>query len=108
MAKDAYLAQDVIVFNKKNLFLYEGTSVPEGALILNPRSKFIMKRGSSSSYNLCVCPGNHMPMVGMWKLRPLFSMEEIIQHEEKIYAPEDRIAKDKLNTIFTTYYSGKR
>ena len=30
MAKDAYLAPDVIVFNKKNLFLYENTSVPEG------------------------------------------------------------------------------
>jgi len=178
MAKDAYLAQDVIVFNKKNLFLYERTSIPEGALILNPRSKFIMKRGSFSSYNLCVCPGNHMPMVGMWKhdvtdtmkdeldkehkfdrdiiveedvwlginvtllngthigrgcivgagcvvsgewppyaviagnpariIRPLFSMEEIIQHEEKLYAPEDRIAKDRLNTIFTTYYSNNR
>ena len=178
MAKDAYLAQDVIVFNKKNLFLYEGTSVPEGALILNPRSKFIMKRGSFSSYNLCVCPGNHMPMVGMWKhdvtdamkdeldcehkydrdiiveedvwlginvtllngahigrgcivgagcvvsgewppyaviagnpariIKPLFPMEDILRHEEKLYAPEDRISKDELNAIFTTYYSNER
>ena len=67
MAQDAYLAPDVMVFSKKNLFLYENTSIPEGSLILNPRSKFIMKRGSFSSYNLCVCPGNHMPVVGMWK-----------------------------------------
>ena len=67
LAPDAYLAPDVMVFCKKNLFLYENTSIPEGAVILNPRSRFIMKRGSFSSYNLCVCPGNHMSVVGMWK-----------------------------------------
>ena len=178
LAKDAYLASDVVVFNKKNLFLYENTSLPSGSLILNPRSNFIMKRGSFSSYNLCVCPGNHMPLVGMWKhdvtdaikdeldmehrfdrdiiveedvwlginvtllngthigrgcivgagcvisgewppyaviagnpariVRPLFSMDEILQHEEKLYAPEDRISKEKLNTIFMKYYSNKK
>lgn len=67
MSEDAYLNQDTIVFNKKNLFMYENTSIPGGAMILNPRSKFIMKRGSFSSYNLCVCPGNHMPLIGKWK-----------------------------------------
>ena len=36
MAKDAYLASDVVIFIKKNLFLYENTSIPEGAIILNP------------------------------------------------------------------------
>lgn len=178
MAKDAYMASDAVVFSKKNLFLYENTSLPSGCLILNPRSKFIMKRGSFSSYNLCVCPGNHMPLVGVWKhdvtdamkdkldkehkydrdiiveedvwlginvtllngthigrgcivgagcvisgewppyaviagnpariIRPLFSMDEILQHEEKLYAPEDRILKEKLNTIFMKYYSNKK
>lgn len=67
MAKDAYLNPDTIVFNKKNLFMYENTGIPGGAMILNPRSKFIMKRGSFSSYNLCVCPGNHMSLIGKWK-----------------------------------------
>lgn len=67
MAKTAYLAPDSIVFCKKNLFMEENTSIPGGAMILNPRSKFVMKRGSFSSYNLCVCPGNHMPVKGMWK-----------------------------------------
>ena len=47
-AKTAYLADDAIVFNKKNLFLYENTSIPDGAIILNTRSNFIMKRGSFS------------------------------------------------------------
>lgn len=175
MAKDAYLASDVVVFSKKNLFLYENTSIPSGSLILNPRSRFIMKRGSFSSYNLCVCPGNHMPVVGMWKhdvtdavkdeldyehkydrdiiveedvwlginvtllngahigrgcivgagcviagewppyavitgapariLKAVFPLEDIIHHEEKLYAPEDRIPKEQLNAIFEKYYN---
>lgn len=67
MAKSAYLAPDTMLFNKRNLFMEEGTSIPGGAMILNPRSKFIMKKGSFSSYNLCVCPGNHMVVKGMWK-----------------------------------------
>ncbi len=171
MAKDAYLASDVIVFCKKNLYLYENTSIPEGGLILNPRSKFIMKRGSFSSYNLCVCPGNHMPLVGMWKhdvtdaikdeldkegkydrdiiveedvwlginvtllngahigrgcivgagcvisgewppymviagnpariIKPVFPLDDIIRHEEKLYPPEARISIETLKNIFT-------
>lgn len=174
MAKDAYLASDVVLFSKKNLFLYENTSIPEGAVILNPRSKFIMKRGSFSSYNLCVCPGNHMPMVGMWKKevtdamkdkldkehkydrdiiveedvwlginvtllngahigrgcivgagcvvsgewppyaiimgnpakikRPLFSIDEILRHEEKLYSVEERFTQEQLKDIFARYY----
>ena len=30
MAKTAYLAPDSIVFNKKNLFMYENTGIPGG------------------------------------------------------------------------------
>ena len=170
MAKDAHLAPDVMLFSKKNLYLYENTSIPEGSIILNPRSKFIMKRGSFSSYNLCVCPGNHMPVVGMWKhdvtdaikdqldkdgkfdkdiiveedvwlginvtllngahigrgcivgagcvisgewppymviagnpariIKPVFSFDDIIRHEEKLYPPEARISIETLKKIF--------
>ena len=173
MAKDAHLAPDVMLFSKKNLYLYENTSIPEGALILNPRSKFIMKRGSFSSYNLCVCPGNHMPIVGMWKhdvtdemkdqfdkegkfdrdiiveedvwiginvtllngahigrgcivgagcvisgewppymviagnpariVKPVFPLDDIIRHEEKLYTPEERISIDTLKNIFAEH-----
>ena len=67
MAKDAYLSPDTIVFSKKNLFMYENTGIPGGAMILNPRSKFVIKRGSFSSYNLCVCPGNHASLIGKFK-----------------------------------------
>ena len=67
MANDAYLSPDTVLFSKKNLFMEEKTSIPGGAMILNPRSKFIMKKGSFSSYNLCVCPGNHAVVKGVWK-----------------------------------------
>lgn len=67
MAKDAYLSPDTIVFSKENLFMYENTGIPGGAMILNPRSRFVMKRGSFSSYNLCVCPGNHASLIGKFK-----------------------------------------
>lgn len=67
MDKTAYLAPDTILFNKKNLYMEEHTSIPGGAMILNPRSKFIMKKGSFSSYNLCVCPGNHASLIGKFK-----------------------------------------
>ena len=173
MAKDAFLAPDVLLFSKKNLYMYENTSIPGGALILNPRSKFIMKRGSFSSYNLSVCPGNHMPVVGMWKhevtdeikdkidkegkfdrdiiveedvwiginvtllngahigrgcivgagcvisgkwppymviagnpariIKPVFSLDDIIRHEEKLYAPENRISIETLKKIFAEH-----
>lgn len=169
LAKDAYIAPDAIIYNRKNLFLYENTSIPEGAIILNPRSKFVMKRGSFSSFNLCVCPGNHMSIVGKWKhdvtdkmkdeldkagnydrdiiidedvwlginvtllngahigrgcivgagcvisgdwppymviagnpariIKPVFSLEDIIRHEEMLYAPDDRIPKETLVRI---------
>lgn len=67
MAPTAYLAPDTVLFSKKNLFMEEDTCIPGGAMILNPRSRFIMRKHSFSSYNLCVCPGNHMAVKGMWK-----------------------------------------
>lgn len=83
MAEDAYLNPDTIVFNKKNLFMYENTGIPGGAMILNPRSKFIMKRGSFSSYNLCVCPGNHMALIGKWKHDVTDAMKDKLDTEHK-------------------------
>lgn len=67
MEPGAYLAPDTILFSKKNLYLHAGASIPGGAEILNPRSKFTMGRNSFASYNLKVCPGNHMALVGKWK-----------------------------------------
>lgn len=87
MAKSAYLNPDSIVFCKKNLFMYEKTSIPGGAMILNPRSRFIMKRGSFSSYNLWVCPGNHAALVGKLK----YDVTDAVKDE---LFPDKRYDKD--------------
>ena len=178
MAQTAYLAPDSIVFCKKNLFMEENTSIPGGAMILNPRSKFVMKRGSFSSYNLCVCPGNHMPVKGMgkhdgtdamkdemdkeggydrdivveedvwlginvtllngahigrgcivgagcvvsgiippysviagnpWRIvRFVFSPEEIIEHEAKLYTEDERIPLDVIQRNYENWMEGHR
>lgn len=87
MANSAYLSPDTVIINKKNLYMEENTSIPGGAMILNPRSRFIMKKGSFSSYNLCVCPGNHAIVKGVWK----HDVTDIMKDE--LY-PDHRFDKD--------------
>jgi len=105
MAKSAYLAPDTIIFSKKNLFMYENTSLPGGVMILNPRSKFIMKRGSFSSYNLCVCPGNHMIVKGMWKKDVTDTIKDKLDREHK-YDRDIIIEEDVWLGINVTLLNG--
>lgn len=105
MAEDAHLAEDAIVFCKKNLFLHEKVSIAEGAIILNPRSKFIMKRGSFSSYNLCVCPGNHMAVVGMLKHDVTDAIKEELD-KDKRYDRDITVEEDVWMGINVTLLNG--
>lgn len=107
MAKTAYLAPDSIVFCKKNLFMEENTSIPGGAMILNPRSKFVMKRGSFSSYNLCVCPGNHMLVKGMWKHDVTDAMKDELDKEGR-YDRDIVVEEDVWLGINVTLLNGAR
>ena len=105
MAKTAYLAPDSIVFCKKNLFMEENTSIPGGAMILNPRSKFVMKRGAFSSYHLCVCPGNHMPVKGMWKHDVTDGMKDELDKEGR-YDRDIVVEEDVWMGINVTLLNG--
>lgn len=58
------LGDGVIVYEPKNLYMYEGTCIHAPARIMNPRSKFIMKKGSGAAVGLTVIPGNHLRMQG--------------------------------------------
>ena len=107
MAKTAYLAPDSIVFCKRNLFMEENTSIPGGAMILNPRSKFVMKRGAFSSYNLCVCPGNHMPVKGMWKHDVTDGMKDELDKEGR-YDRDIVVEEDVWIGINVTLLNGAR
>ena len=117
MANNAYLSPDTVLFSKKNLFMEENTSIPGGAMILNPRSKFIMKKGSFSSYNLCVCPGNHAVVKGVWKHDVTDAMKDVqTQGTGKLARFDSQIAqagksgtttsnRDCLWAGYTPYYT---
>jgi len=55
---------DVVVFKPQNLYLYEHTGIGMGAVIMNWRAKFVMKRYSGAAFGLKVVTGNHMRVVG--------------------------------------------
>ena len=76
--KTAYLSHKVKVSSPKNLFMEEGTSIREGAIIMNgPVGYFKMKKWSFSSIDLLVICGNHMPVIGM----PLIKVTDKIKRE---------------------------
>lgn len=62
----AYVAEDAIIFNPGNLFIYDEGSIKEDSVILNARSKFIIKKKSHAAMGLRVFPGNHMRIPGKW------------------------------------------
>ena len=37
-----------------------------------------------------------------------FTIEQIMKHEEKLYAPEERYSKEELEEIFQKYFTGKK
>lgn len=67
MHPKANLVEGVIVYEPKNLYMYEGASIHAPARIMNPRAKFIMKNGSGAAVGLLVIPGNHLrvPKIAM-------------------------------------------
>ena len=65
-APTAYVSEEAIIFNPTNLFIYDEGSIKEESVILNARSKFIMKKKSHAAMGLRVFPGNHMRIPGKW------------------------------------------
>lgn len=37
-----------------------------------------------------------------------FSIDQIIEHEKKLYLPEERFTREQLESIFNTYFQGKK
>lgn len=60
----SFLSHDVVVYRPQNLYLHEHASVAYGAVIMNWRAKFIMKRYSGAAFGLIVITGNHMRIKG--------------------------------------------
>ena len=66
MSPTALLPEDIIIYSPSNLFMYEHTSIQYGAVIMNWRAKFIMKKYSGAAFGLKVISGNHMRIKGKW------------------------------------------
>ena len=56
----------VIVSAPRNLYMYEHTNIDAGAVIMNTRAKFIMKKYSGAAIGLTVITGAHMSIIGKW------------------------------------------
>ena len=63
--KNAIIDHRVKVYNPHNLIMEELTNIDAGAVIMNTRAKFIMKKNSGAAFGLIVVTGNHMSVVGL-------------------------------------------
>lgn len=52
------------VYNGNNLVMAENTNIDDGAIIMNTRARFIMKRNSGAAIGLTVVTGDHISVVG--------------------------------------------
>ena len=65
ISKTARVQYSVEVLNPDHLYMEELTNIDDGAIIMNTRAKFIMKKWSGAASGLLVVTGNHMSVVGM-------------------------------------------
>ena len=54
------------IYTPENLFMYEHTNIDGGAIIMNTRAKFIMKKYSGAAVGLLVVTGNHLLLPVYW------------------------------------------
>ena len=65
--KTARIGRQVRIYNKSNLYMAEYTNIDRGAVVMNTRAKFIMKKYSGAAIGLTVITGNHLSPVGIWR-----------------------------------------
>lgn len=62
--KDAAFHPEIKVYNPENLVMEARANISHGAIIMNTRAKFIMKKWSGAAFGLTVVTGNHMNVPG--------------------------------------------
>ena len=62
--KTARVWYTVNVYNHDNLYMDDNTNIDGGAIIMNTRARFVMRKNSGSAIGLLVITGNHMSVVG--------------------------------------------
>lgn len=64
MTPTSMLSRKTIVYSAKNLYMEENTNINRGAVIMNGRAKFVMKKWAGAAFGLTVITGNHMSVPG--------------------------------------------
>lgn len=75
----AHIQRNVEVLNPDNLYMEENTNINRGAIIMNTKAKFKMKKNSGAAVGLLVSTGNHMLVPGKW----IKDISETIKEENK-------------------------
>ena len=79
--------------------LLSGAHVGRGCVV--GAKALINKKTKCPPYAVVVgCPGKIVAAK--------FTIDQILEHEKKLYLPEERLSRDELESIFKTYYEGKR
>lgn len=95
--EDVIVDEDVWI--GANVTLLGGAHLCRGCIV--GANSLINKRTKTPPYSVVV--GSPARIIAV-----KFSIEQILQHEEKLYPPEERFSKAQLEELFKEYYDGKR
>lgn len=82
--KTSFVSYKASISNPDNLIMEENTSIRAGAVVLNTKAKFIMKKNSGAAVGLMVATGNHMSVVGMHYKQVTDKVKEALDVEHKM------------------------
>lgn len=63
--KSAHIHESVMIYNPDNIYMDADTNIDEGAIIMNTKAKFIMKKWSGAAFGLTVITGGHLSVPSM-------------------------------------------
>lgn len=93
--KDVIVEEDVWI--GANVTLLSGCHIGRGCVV-----------GACSLVNKEIPPYAVVVGVPAHIIASKFTIEQIIKHEEKLYPSEERLSRDYLEGLFSTYYKGMR
>lgn len=95
--EDVIVEEDVWI--GANVTLLAGAHIGRGCIV--GAGSVITHKSECPPYSVIVgCPSR--------VIAAKFTINQILEHERKLYKPEERLKKEELETIFNTYYKGKR
>ena len=93
MTSTSSLRKGVNVYNKRNLYMAEYTNIDKGAIIMNTKAKFIMRKYSGAAFGLTVITGGHLSVPGKHHKQVTNKMKEELdvnkEEDKDIIVEED-------------------